>query len=151
MKAVRAVGPGEAKVMGVEAPETGSGDVLIRVRSAAVNPIDVAVWRGRMKPIDYPLTLGGDFAGIVERVSPDVSRFNLGDEVYGYAPIFGGGSGSFAEYLRASSKVVGPKPKSLDFRSSAAAALVGICAWDSLVNKIGLKAGQKIRVIRGVR
>src|SRR3989338_2674701 len=99
-------------------PTAGKGQVLVEVYGASINPFDYKVRSGMYKdmmPLTFPSTVGGDFGGVVKELGKGVSEFKVGDEVYGSANVFGGGSGSFAEF--ASAKVINTalKSKSLKF------------------------------------
>ena len=72
-------------------PSIDKGQVLVEVHAVSINPFDKAVRAGylkEMKSLDFPVTLGGDFAGIVKEIGEGVSEFKVGDEVYGSANIF---------------------------------------------------------------
>jgi NADPH:quinone reductase-like Zn-dependent oxidoreductase len=105
------------------APIFGAGEVLIRVRAAGVNPFDWKVadgaLEGRMKH-RFPMILGFDAAGVIERVGADVTGLAEGDEVYGYLfkPVIGGGT--YAEYVGAPAAIVARKPLTVGFAEAAA-------------------------------
>jgi hypothetical protein len=73
----------------------------------------------RIRPQQFPVTLGGDFSGVVEAVGPGVANFKTGDEVYGQASAMNGGSGSFAEIAIAPSSSTAAKPRSIDHTRSS--------------------------------
>ncbi|MCE8429426.1 MAG: alcohol dehydrogenase catalytic domain-containing protein [Candidatus Methanoperedens sp.] len=81
-------------------PAASRGKILVEVYAAGVNPIDWKIREGYI-PLKFPATLGGDFSGDVADVGEGVSGFKKGLEVYGYASVLGGGSGSFAEFVSA--------------------------------------------------
>src|SRR5215217_473549 len=100
---------GPLALMNLPIPEIGTDEVLIRVRAAGVNPFDWKVADGVLKDEKehrFPLILGFDAAGVVERVGADVTRLSEGDEVYGYLfkPVIG--DGTYAEYVGASEPIV---------------------------------------------
>src|SRR5215210_8788802 len=104
-------------------PEIGAGEVLIRVRAAGINPFDLKVAEGALKDQmkhRFPLILGFDAAGVIERVGADVTELAAGDEVYGYLfkPVIG--EGTFAEYVGASEPIVAKKPVTVGFADAAA-------------------------------
>jgi NADPH:quinone reductase-like Zn-dependent oxidoreductase len=103
----------------------------------------------QMAPLQFPATLGGDFSGVVTEVGEGVSGFNKGDEVYGYAGIVGGGSGSFAEFVLADIKVTALKPKAITHVEAAALPLTGVSAWQALADHIGLSRDKKILIHGG--
>jgi NADPH:quinone reductase-like Zn-dependent oxidoreductase len=105
-----------------------------------------------MAPLQFPSTLGGDFSGIVKQIGEDddiSSDFNQGDEVYGYTSVLNGGSGAFAELALANKDSIAYKPKSLNHLEAAGLPLVGFCAWQALVENIGLSKDQKILIHGG--
>ncbi|HEX2181572.1 MAG TPA: alcohol dehydrogenase catalytic domain-containing protein, partial [Rubrobacteraceae bacterium] len=109
---------GPVALIDLPTPEIGAGEVLIRVRAAGVNPFDWKVADGELKDAlehRFPLILGFDAAGVVERVGADVTKLAEGDEVYGYLfkPVIGGGS--YAEYVSAPAAIVAKKPESVPF------------------------------------
>jgi NADPH:quinone reductase-like Zn-dependent oxidoreductase len=130
-------------------PEIGSGEVLIRVRAAGVNPFDWKVADGEL--IDelehrFPLILGFDAAGVVERVGADVTELAEGDEVYGYLfkPAIGGGA--YAEYVTAPAAIVAKKPETLRFTEAAALPVPGLTAMD-LVDAVDPKEGGTVLIV----
>lgn len=127
--------------------------VLVKVKAAGVNPIDWKIREGYMQqmiPLQFPSTLGMDFSGTIEKVGAGVSGFNVGDdEVYGQASITRGGSGAFAEIALANADSIAHKPKSLNHQEAAGLPLVGVSAWQALVETIGLTDGQKKILIHG--
>jgi alcohol dehydrogenase len=90
-----------------------------------------------------------DFSGVVKQIGEGVSSIRQGDEVYGQAAVFTGGSGAFAEMALANSESVSHKPKSLSQAEAAALPLVGVSAWQALVENIGLSKDQKILIHGG--
>src|SRR3989344_1661696 len=133
-------------------PEVTSGKVLVEVYAAGINPADWKVraghWQAKM-PLSFPATLGGDFSGVVAEVSEGVSDFKKGDEVYGQASLFSGGSGAFAEFALVTAKNIALKPKKLSHLEAAAIPLAGISAYQGIVGHMNLKSGQKILIHGG--
>lgn len=132
-------------------PKAGEDQVLVEVRAAAVNPFDWKVREGlvrQMAELEFPATLGGDFAGVVVEIGHGVDDFGIGDEVYGQANALGG-QGSFAEYTPVKVGSIGKKPGSIDFVSAAAMPLAGVSAYQALVESMKLMSGQKILVHGG--
>ena len=127
--------------------------VLVKVKAAGVNPIDWKIREGYMQqmiPLQFPSTLGMDFSGTIEKVGAGVSGFSVGDdEVYGQASVTRGGSGAFAEIALANADSIAHKPKSLNHQEAAGLPLVGVSAWQALVETIGLTDGQKKILIHG--
>jgi len=129
-------------------PAVLPGQLLVEVYAAGVNPIDWKIREGYI-PLKFPATLGGDFSGVVADVGEDVSGFKKGLEVYGYASILGGGSGSFAEFVSVDAKAMALKPKNITHVEAGALPLTGVSAWQSLVDHMGLTGGKKILIHGG--
>lgn len=133
-------------------PAVSQGKVLIEVYAAGVNPVDWKLRAGylqQMMLLKFPATLGGDFSGVVVDVGEDVSAFKKGDEVYGSALVLGGGSGAFAEFALASAKAAAHKPKRINHVEAAALPLVGVSAYQALVDHIGLTKDKRILIHGG--
>jgi NADPH:quinone reductase-like Zn-dependent oxidoreductase len=123
----------------------GRGQIRVRIRAAAANPMDWKIRKGEMKMITgrkFPRGLGHDFAGVVEAVGPNVTRFKVGDEVFGATGLKE--SGTFAEALVTEDKTVFLKPRSLSFEEAAALPIVSATAWNALIDKAQLRAGQRV-------
>jgi NADPH2:quinone reductase len=126
-------------------PHAGDGELLVRVHASSVNPVDVFIAAGAMKEMaehEFPVTLGRDFAGVVEQVGSGVSGYRAGDEVFGYVlhadPAVRGGS--WAELIAISEDIVARKPSSLDFAHAGAAplaAITALAAFDALAPAAG--------------
>jgi NADPH:quinone reductase-like Zn-dependent oxidoreductase len=135
---------GPIALMDLPVPEIGRGEVLIRVRAAGVNPFDWKVADGVLegeRKHRFPLILGFDAAGVVERVGAGVTELAEGDEVYGYLfkPVVGGGA--YAEYVSAPATIVAKKPESVGFAEAAALPTPGLTAMD-LVDAVNLGEGE---------
>lgn len=135
-------------------PTISTGKILVNIKASGVNPADWKIREGyfqQMAPLQFPSTLGIDFSGFVKQSGEDdtSSDFKEGDEVYGQASIFSGGSGAFAELALANKDSIAHKPKTLSHVEAAALPLVGVCAWQALVEKIGLSKDQKILIHGG--
>jgi len=133
-------------------PAVSQGKVLIEVYAAGVNPVDWKLRAGylqQMMLLKFPATLGGDFSGVIVDVGEDVSAFKKGDEVYGSALVLGGGSGAFAEFALASAKAAAHKPKRINHVEAAALPLVGVSAYQALVDHIGLTKDKRILIHGG--
>ena len=132
--------------------DPSTGKVLVRVKAASVNPADWKIREGymqQMMPLQFPSTLGMDFSGVIEKVGEGVSDFKQNDEVYGQASVIRGGSGAFAEMALANADTIAYKPKTLSHDEAAGLPLVGVSAWQALVETIGLSKGQKILIHGG--
>jgi NADPH:quinone reductase-like Zn-dependent oxidoreductase len=134
----------------IDRPVVGDDEVLVRVRAAGV---DQGVWHV-MAGLPYPIrvagyglrapknrVLGADVAGVVEAVGNDVTRFQLGDEVFGIA------TGSYAEYARAPEDKLAPRPANLTFEQAAVVAVSGLTALQGLRDHGRVRPGQKVLII----
>jgi alcohol dehydrogenase len=135
-------------------PTVSSGKVLVIIKAAGVNPVDWKIREGGMQQLislQFPSTLGIDFSGVIKQVGEGVSPsdFKQGDEVYGQAGVINGGSGAFAEMALANTESIANKPKRLSHAEAAGLPLVGVSAWQALVENIGLSKGQKILIHGG--
>jgi alcohol dehydrogenase len=135
-------------------PILSSGKVLVSVKAAGVNPIDWKIREGDMQQmiqLQFPSTLGIDFSGIINQIGEDVSSsdFKKGDEVYGQASVWTGGSGAFAEMALVNAESIAHKPERLTHVEAAALPLVGVSAWQALTKDIELEKGQKVLIHGG--
>ncbi|MCP1764939.1 zinc-dependent alcohol dehydrogenase family protein [Bradyrhizobium japonicum] len=135
----------------VSTPEVGPREVLVRVRASGVNPLDTKIHAGTAAHARHPLPaiLGIDLAGVVEQTGHDVTRFKPGDEVYGMTGGVGGVPGSLAEFAAVDADLLAPKPANLSMREAAALPLIFITAWEGLIDRAALKAGQKVLIHGG--
>jgi NADPH:quinone reductase-like Zn-dependent oxidoreductase len=134
----------------VPEPKVGSGDVLVRVSAASINPLDKMVRNGEFKQLlkyKTPFVLGHDVAGVVTEIGAGVRNFKVGDEVY--ARPRDPRIGTFAEYIAIDQEDVAPKPASLTMHEAAAVPLVALAAWQILVEKAQVTPGQKVLVHAG--
>src|SRR5205823_10936803 len=128
---------------------TGSGELLIRVHAASVNPIDWKVRAGYMKdyiPLPLPFIPGWDVSGVVEAVGSGVTKFKKGDEVYARPDVPAHGAGAYAEYVVAKETETALKPKSSDHVHAATIPVGAVTAWRALFDAAGLKEGQKVLI-----
>ncbi|MBS9479004.1 NADP-dependent oxidoreductase [Ancylobacter radicis] len=131
-------------------PAVGDEDVLVEIHAAGLNPLDSKIRDGAFKPIlPYrpPLILGHDMAGRVVRVGAKVRRFKVGDEVY--ARPRDGRIGTFAERIAVHEDDLALKPTNLTMAEAASVPLVGLTAWQALVERAGLRKGQKVLIHAG--
>jgi NADPH:quinone reductase-like Zn-dependent oxidoreductase len=125
-------------------------DVLVQIHAAGVNVLDSKIRSGEFKlvlPYRFPLILGNDVAGVVLRVGARVSRFKPGDEIY--ARPDEDRIGTFAELISIKEDSVAKKPRNLTMEEAASIPLVGLTAWQALIEKAGLKKGQKVFIQAG--
>ncbi|MCJ8206813.1 NADP-dependent oxidoreductase [Pseudomonas sp. RGM2987] len=131
-------------------PVLADNDVLVQIHAAGVNPLDLKIRDGEFKmilPYRLPLIMGNDLAGVVVRVGSRVQRFKPGDEVY--ARPDDNRIGAFAEFIAVKEGSLAMKPKDLTMEQAASIPLVGLTAWQALVEKANLKRGQKVLIHAG--
>jgi NADPH:quinone reductase-like Zn-dependent oxidoreductase len=131
-------------------PTVGDEDVLVQVHAAGVNLLDAKISSGEFKlmlPYRFPLILGNDVAGVVVQVGPRVRGFKPGDEVY--ARPDKDRIGTFAEFIAMHERDVAIKPAELTMEEAAGIPLVGLTAWQALVEMADLQPGQKVFIQAG--
>ncbi len=121
----------------LEVPDPGPHDLLVDVRAVSVNPVDVKT-RAAFDAADSPKVLGYDAAGVVTAIGSDVTRFEIGDEVYYAGSIARSGSNSRLQLV--DERIVGHKPTTSTFAEAAALPLTAITAWEALFDHLGLTA-----------
>lgn len=129
-------------------PEPGPGEVLVRIAAAGVNPFDWKVVEGAMReavPHEFPLVLGSDGAGTVERVGPEVAAFEPGDRVFGQFMDVKSGRGSYAELAVAKAAKLARLPDPIPFDLAAALPTASVAAHD-FVEGTGIGPGQTLLV-----
>lgn len=134
----------------VPIPEPREDEVLVQVHAAGVNLLDTKVTSGEFKlilPYRLPFVMGHDVAGVVVKVGAQVRQFKVGDEVYSRPDDFR--IGAFAEYIAIRESSLALKPKTLTMEEAASIPLVGLTAWQALVEKAKLKKGQKVFIQAG--
>jgi NADPH:quinone reductase len=132
-------------------PTPGPRDLLVRVKAVSVNPVDTKV-RSTVKDASEPKILGFDAAGIVEAIGNEVSLFKPGDEVFYAGDITR--SGTNAELHLVDERIVGRKPKSLDFAAAAALPLTSLTPWELMFERMridvdGKNRGQTLLILSG--
>ena len=148
MRAVRIGSYGNEEVLKlaeVEKPKPGENQLLVKVKAAAVNPVD---WKirdglGEMFGMKLPLILGCEVAGTVEAVGNAVKDFAVGDDVYGYLSAYSGG---YAEYVAAAASEFVRKPKQIDFDTAASLSVGALTAWQGIFDHGKLASGQRILI-----
>lgn len=131
-------------------PQLGEHDVLVRIHAASVNPVDAKIRDGEFKlivPYPMPLIMGNDLAGVVVRVGAKVRSFKQGDEVYARPDV--DRTGTFAEFIAIKESSLAIKPAKLSMEEAASIPLVGLTAWQALVEMANLKKGQKVLIHAG--
>jgi NADPH:quinone reductase-like Zn-dependent oxidoreductase len=146
MKAIRIHEYGDASTLKLEeVPRLSITDdqLLVRIRDAGVNPIDWKIRQGYMKqvrPADFPITMGQDFAGEVVEAGKNVTQFASGDRVFGFA------QGTYAEYAAAPASTVAAIPDNLDFTTAAALPTAGSTALQIIRDVVAAKPGMTILI-----
>jgi NADPH:quinone reductase-like Zn-dependent oxidoreductase len=131
-------------------PKVRPHDILVRIHAASVNPVDLKIRDGDLKailPLRAPFVLGNDLAGTVVAVGARVTRFAVGDEVYAHPDQ--NRMGTFAELIAIHQDDVAPKPVTLTMTEAASIPLVGLTAWQALVERVNLRPGQKVLIHAG--
>lgn len=142
----RSLGPPNVlEVTEVARPEPGPTEVLVRVAAAGVNPVD---WKTRTRGNmlgSPPFTVGWDVAGVVAAVGMGVTRFAVGDRVFGM-PRFPRQAAAYAEYVTSPSRQLAPIPDSLSDVEAAALPLAALTAWQALVDTAHVTGGQRVLI-----
>lgn len=139
------------QLVSIDRPLPEAGQVLVRIAASGVNPLDGKIRAGQAGHARQPLpaVLGMDLAGTVEAVGEGVSGWESGDEVYAMATGIGGAQGSLAEFAVVDARLLARKPNNLSMREAAGLPLVLITAWEGLVDRARVRAGQKVLVHGG--
>jgi NADPH:quinone reductase-like Zn-dependent oxidoreductase len=148
MKAIRQHKFGGTEVLQYEdvpRPEPIPTEVLVRVQATSVNPVDFKTRSGHGPLRQMPFTVGWDVAGVVAQLGGGVTRFAVGDEVFGM-PWFPRQAGSYAEYVTAPSRQFVRKPAGLSTAEAAALPLAGLTAWQTLVDTAQVRPGQRVLI-----
>ncbi len=132
-------------------PVPQSGEGLVRIVASGINPLDTKIRAGKAAHARHPLPaiLGIDMAGVIESVGPDVPGFRVGDEVFGMTGGVGGVQGSLAAHAAVDARLIAHKPQALTMREAAALPLIFITAWEGLVDRAGVTAGQRVLIHGG--
>lgn len=144
------VGPAQALTRStVDRPVPGPTEVLVEVAAAGVNPIDWKTRRGggvgQFFAPDRPMILGWDVAGRVVELGPGVTRFSVGDRVFGM-PAFPHPAGAYAEYVVARSRHLAPAPAACSDVEAGGLPLAALTAWQALVDTLAVGAGDRVLI-----
>jgi NADPH:quinone reductase-like Zn-dependent oxidoreductase len=148
MKASRIHGYGGPEAIHYEdaaPPSPGPGEVLVCVHAMGVNPVDWKIRDGFAKAMfetKFPAILGGELAGVVEEVGPDVEDWKAGDEIFAMIGLLGAN----AEYVVTKAAFLAPKPRNMSFVQAAAIPLAGLTAWLALIDTAELSSGQRVLI-----
>lgn len=138
-------GPEVMRVDDFELLSPGEGEVGVRVKFAAINPIDWKLRSGQMKIVTgrtFPRAMGMDFSGTVTSIGPGVTRLKVGDPVFGLARFKE--SGAFGQAVVTKEAFLTRKPDDVSFEDAACLGTPGITAWNGLIDKAKLQAGQHV-------
>jgi NADPH:quinone reductase-like Zn-dependent oxidoreductase len=142
-------GPEVLQLIETPRPQPLPTEVLVRVHATSVNPVETFIRSGAFPLLgEPPFTLGWDVSGVIEEVVPGTSRFRVGDEVYGM-PLFPRAANTHAEYVAAPSRQLARKPANLDHAHAAALPLVGLTAWQELVDIAKIQTHQRVLIHGG--
>ncbi len=134
----------------ISEPTVKENEVLVQIHAAGVNLLDSLIRNGDFKiflPYKPPFVNGHDMAGVVTKIGSGVSRFKVGDEVYARVGNFR--IGTFAEHIAVNENDLAIKPKTLSMEEAASIPLVGLTAWQSLIEIAKLEKGQKVFIQAG--
>ena len=142
-------GPEVMKLENVARPQPAEDEVLIRVVAASVNPVDVAIRKGYLAELvgNFPIILGMDAAGIVEKVGNKVTKYKAGDPVFAFFTLKD--EGGYAEFVTAKEDELAPKPGTISFAQAAGAGAAGATAWEALIDTANLRADQTVLIHGG--
>jgi NADPH:quinone reductase-like Zn-dependent oxidoreductase len=142
-------GPEVMKLENVVRPEPAEDEVLIRVVAASINPVDVAIRKGYWAKLvgGFPLILGMDAAGTVEKVGNKVTKYKAGDPVFAFFTLKD--EGGYAEFVTAKEDEVALKPGMVGFDQAAGVGAAGSTAWEALIDTADLRAGQTVLIHGG--
>lgn len=132
-------------------PEPREGEVLVKIKASGVNPVDAKLAQGYMKdrlPHEFPLILGWDMAGVIEKRGHGARRFRVGEEVYAYArrPELNN-HGTFADYVAIPESYLAKKPINISFEEAGAIPLACLTAYQSLFDAGKLKLDDTVMIL----
>ncbi|MFZ2386639.1 MAG: zinc-dependent alcohol dehydrogenase family protein [Polaromonas sp.] len=132
-------------------PVAAKGQVLVRIQASGVNPLDTKIRSGNAAHArtTLPAVLGMDLAGTIEAVGPGTTGWRVGDAVFGMTGGIGGVQGSLAEFAAVDADLLANMPTHFTMRQAAALPLIFITAWEGMVDRAHLSAGQKVLVHGG--
>ena len=131
-------------------PMPRQNEVLIKIHTTSINPIDWKIREGYLKerlPFHFPIILGWDLAGVVEKVGSKVKHFCEGNRVFSRPPTTE--RGTYTEYIAVDESLVAMIPKKLSFVEAAAVPLAGLTSWQCLVDFANIKEGDRVLIHAG--
>jgi len=148
MKAVRLLEYGGQLVFNdVPTPAIARDEILVKIKSTAVNHLDLVEASGTLRqilPVDLPWIPGHEFSGVVEQIGPDVAAYAPDDAVFGTS-----GMGAYAEYLAVKPSSIVRKPSNLSFEQAASVPVASQTAWQGIFTHGHLEKGQTILIHGG--
>lgn len=135
----------------IDKPAVGPNQVLVRVKASGANPLDVKIRSGHAPhaSVKLPAILGIDLAGTIDAIGAAVTGFEVGDDVFGMTGGVGAVPGSLAEFALVDADLLAKKPANFTMKEAAATPLVFITAWEGLVDRAKIQAGQKVLIHGG--
>lgn len=132
----------------IKTPSPTKNQMLVKVEASSVNPVDCKIRSGVYPALapDNPAILHGDVSGTVIEVGEDISKFKIGDMVYGCAGGFKGTQGALAEYMVVDPDLMAMRPSSLTAVESAIIPLVAITSWEALITRAAISANQNVLI-----
>ena len=143
-------GPQVLKYEDLPRPQPKDDQLLIRVIAAGVNPVDGMIRSGMFDKEGnraFPIILGGDIAGVVEKIGSKIAKFKAGDPVFAYVSL--DNNGGYAQYALTTERETAPKPKSITYVQAAAVPIVALTAWQALMDSAQLSPGQTVLIHGG--
>jgi len=143
-------GPDVLKYEDLPRPQPKDDQLLIRVIAAGVNPVDGMIRSGMFDKEGnraFPIILGGDIAGVVEKIGSKIAKFKAGDPVFAYVSL--DNNGGYAQYALTTERETAPKPKSITYVQAAAVPIVALTAWQALMDSAQLSPGQTVLIHGG--
>ena len=137
------------KIREISIPEIKPDEVLVKVKSVGINPVDNMITRGDVKlitPYSFPLTIGNELAGVIEKKGEKVTEFKEGDRVFSRLPT--NKIGAFAEYVAINKKDLAKIPEYLSFNEAAAIPLTALTAYQAL-DILQVKSGETLFISGG--
>jgi NADPH:quinone reductase-like Zn-dependent oxidoreductase len=128
-------------------PTIAKNQLLIQVKAASINPLDWKIYGGQMKLLSgskLPKGVGIDFAGVVSQVGPGVTRFRVGEEVFGLLEVFKGGA--LADFVVVTEAAIAPKPASISFEQAASLPVAGLAALQLVDQLAAVRQGHEVLI-----
>ena len=120
---------GNIEIKTIPIPAIDRNEVLVKIKYAGVNPLDNMIIREEVKfivPYDFPLVMGNEFSGVIEKIGSEVTEFKVGDRVYGRMPL--NKIGAFAEYIAIDKEAIAVIPNYVSLKEAACIPLTALTA-----------------------